>query len=1336
MILDRQYLNDSNKISLKRLVLTNKEIQEIEKETFNGLTSLNSILLNDNYLSEIDQETFKGLYQLKELNLNNNQIRFIDKDLFKGLENLIVLNLNNNQIKFIAECLFSDLKNLWYIDLNYNKIERIYKEYFNGLTNLKYIHLSNNQIQSLEKETFNGLNSLEAIYLSSNQLKRLDGLFNGLTNLKLLDCSNNQIEKLSNCVFQDVSNLKEIYLDGNLLESIQSEHFNCVYKLEILSLKNNKIQYIDANSFDYNQKLIGINLKNNQLCRIDMKTFTNAGLNKLEWLILSNNNLQTIDEKFANLESLKKIDLSNNQLENLDPQTFRDVKSLRKLNLNNNQLIELNKCLFQNLVYLNKLDLSCNLIEELDHEIFKDLVNLTSINLSNNNLEVLDEFTFMDLFHLNKIDLSNNNLKRLEKETFKYLNKLIHVNLSGNQLRDLEKELFNSNDLQVLNLNDNQLSSIPANTLLKDNKSLLEINMSNNSISQIQVNIISSLKQNTTIDLRNNIEIYDLPFVFDCLFLIIKKDKLTKEMQNFYKQPVMTNKEYFFIVEKPNLDDFLLAFYLNKSVFKRKDLFDKTNPESFEFKLTQIKTCNFTVLDYVISYKMIDESFIIYFKNYIESILKQNKLIQNLEFKLKSARSLEIICERNDLLLFEAFFGDLEIISDQNNETTECDENKFIFNHKEFYFNINFVQCFKIILHNKNEKMAIYLFRLLSYVIKKYDVPQFAIRSFGKYSYFKLEEYKQITNFNEKFLKEFLIKIFKLKWFDLIHVILDLAYDKLNNQLETKFIYLNDDYYFQNDTNIAKSKELDSKNIYSNKSDDQIQVVVQQQQIDLLSPRISYTQIIMNAKNNKKSDLDEIIERNNNLTCLRSISSEFNSDSSMDSDDDESESAISNEQKSEQIIANNSNKYKNKPPNNLEDNILYLLNNSENSAFLIHETTQELLHLKWRYIPRFTYYLNLSLYLLFLIFYTIHALNTVTFDLNVDLLFQSKIICSILLAYFICMELLQVWDLQVYLYFYSIVNLLQLANFIICFVVLYLPEANLKSSLCSITSIITYSMFVSRLDKFYGIGPFIKVFGKLISRSIGLITIIIIMLIGFALAITVRADYYKTMLVTNQTTSRVNEISNFEFDFINNIYTMFTYMAGQVVSVGMGIDTLDESSLVMFIVYGMFCFTMTILFYNISIGIATYEIRKIVDNSRIEIASCKIDYIFKLELKLKRFKLYKLVEKIFKWFEKFYTNKIYKINFLSRAYNNEYIKIIKNKKDEIDQRNEKSAMKISLMQMERTDRLLIELRQISNQVQNQFSFLDKKMDRMEKRIELCNKRKEIISYQNRNITRF
>ena len=53
---------------------------------------------------------------------------------------------------------------------------------------------------------------------------------------------------------------------------------------------------------------------------------------------------------------------------------------------------------------------------------------------------------------------------------------------------------------------------------------------------------------------------------------------------------------------------------------------------------------------------------------------------------------------------------------------------------------------------------------------------------------------------NEIFLKEFLAKIFKLKWFDLIKVMLDLAYDKNNKRLETNFIYINNDYTMKNES--------------------------------------------------------------------------------------------------------------------------------------------------------------------------------------------------------------------------------------------------------------------------------------------------------------------------------------------------------------------------------------------------------------------------------------------------------------------------------------------------------------------------------------------------------
>jgi hypothetical protein len=562
---------------------------------------------------------------------------------------------------------------------------------------------------------------------------------------------------------------------------------------------------------------------------------------------------------------------------------------------------------------------------------------------------------------------------------------------------------------------------------------------------------------------------------------------------------------------------------------------------------------------------------------------------------------------------------------------------------------------------------------------------------------------------NEIFLKEFLAKIFKLKWFDLIKVMLDLAYDKNNKRLETNFIYINNDYtmknesYFEIDSiyweNLSKKSSLAKEEI--------IQVIVDQKNKD----QIEYP--------NSISDFEEITGRyllnkrsNSSVTLLSELNNNNNNNN--------------NKSNSKETSVNNFNyneftQISRKQSQILKENILFLIYDSKYSSFLIHETTQELLSLKWKYLPSCIYYFNLILYFLFLVFYTCLALNISVIYYDLNLILQSQIICSILLAYFICLEFFQFWDLK-YLYFVSIENLINTVHLIVCFIVLWLPDSNVKSCLCSITSLSTYAILVSRLDKFHSVGPYVKVFSKLISKSIGVIFIIIIMLVGFTLAISVRANYYKTQLITNQTNSHLNEITNFEFNFLNNIYTMYTYMAGQVVTAGMGVDYLDSSSFVMFLIYGLFCFTINILFYNIFIGIATYEIRKIIENSKIKITSSKIEYIFKLELILKGSFVYKRLENCMKWIENYYRTKIYNINYVSNVLN-EYDETMNygNKTDENDENNENETIKLTKIQNEKIDRLMIELKQMSILVQNQFNFIDKKMDKMEKKIELGNK---------------
>jgi hypothetical protein len=102
---------------------------------------------------------------------------------------------------------------------------------------------------------------------------------------------------------------------------------------------------------------------------------------------------------------------------------------------------------------------------------------------------------------------------------------------------------------------------------------------------------------------------------------------------------------------------------------------------------------------------------------------------------------------------------------------------------------------------------------------------------------------------------------------------------------------------------------------------------------------------------------------------------------------------------------------------------------------------------------------------------------------------------------------------------------------------------------------------------------------------------------------------------------------------------MMTFMCGQIVATGMGVDKLNMSSLIVFIIYGTLMFCMTILFYNIFVGIATYEIRQILHNSNIEITLTKIEYIFRLEKRFGCSRAFKWLDNGIKLIERFFWKK-------------------------------------------------------------------------------------------------
>lgn len=63
------------------------------------------------------------------------------------------------------------------------------------------------------------------------------------------------------------------------------------------------------------------------------------------------------------------------------------------------------------------------------------------------------------------------------------------------------------------------------------------------------------------------------------------------------------------------------------------------------------------------------------------------------------------------------------------------------------------------------------------------------------------------------------------------------------------------------------------------------------------------------------------------------------------------------------------------PCETIKKHPLMLLAGSGQEMLLTHETTQKLLHLKWRFIPRFLYYSNLAYCLLFMILFGLYSVE-------------------------------------------------------------------------------------------------------------------------------------------------------------------------------------------------------------------------------------------------------------------------------------------------------------------------------------------------------------------------
>ncbi|CAL4145413.1 unnamed protein product [Meganyctiphanes norvegica] len=321
---------------------------------------------------------------------------------------------------------------------------------------------------------------------------------------------------LSPQALADVGGLEQLDLAYNELWSLPKELLCRLPGLRSLNLTHNRLHHLpdlglgevevgDVRSlFSCPLPMNNLDLSYNQLAEVQSRAF--AAARSIQYLSLKHNRLSRLDDKaFRGLLNLKVLDLANNQLVALPRSALQDSVQLTELHLSNNSLSVLPPGAFGDLNQLHTLDISHNQLSlgASNLEPFRGLIRLVLLNLSHNYLMHLGPQSFVDLSSLQVLRLEHNQITHILDDTFQGLANLHSLNLSENKLSVISgNSLSGLAVLSFLSL-DNNLLTILEDDALDNCSSLQHLTLSHNQLQQLPkaVNHTPLLR---ILDLSNN----------------------------------------------------------------------------------------------------------------------------------------------------------------------------------------------------------------------------------------------------------------------------------------------------------------------------------------------------------------------------------------------------------------------------------------------------------------------------------------------------------------------------------------------------------------------------------------------------------------------------------------------------------------------------------------------------------------------------------------------------------------------------------------------------------------------------------------------------------------
>lgn len=489
-----------NNTKVETLDLSTNNINKIENEAFTNFICIN-LLLNRNKISYLSPTTFKKLIFLKQLDLSFNPLKKLNNNLFTNCLYLKYLNLSNAEIEVIRKSALNGTSQLEDLNLSHNLLN---SNKFNLLLSQDslILNLENNSISDLDE--FVIVSSIKKLNTKHNQIQTLKNhTFDNNNELEILDLSHNKIEIIQTEAFQNLNKLEILILKHNNLSKIQDYVFYPLITLKILDLSNNPLKILSPQAFNFNNLIETLNISFYEV----VPNYSFVYLNYLKILNLIDSNLLLIKNfSLIGLRNLNEINLINVQIKQIESGTFFDLIRLNEIDLYNFfKEVEILKSQTFIGLRIKFLDFSGMKVNQIEPETFKNLKDLQFLNLNKNNLKALENNSFLGLDSLKTLNLSSNQISRIETDTFIGLERLEKLFLDNNKiLNQLQLGTFqNLPNLKELNLEKNNLNKIYTGTFSNLPK-LLHLNLSLNNLTRLEADLFVPLTDLLSLDLSAN----------------------------------------------------------------------------------------------------------------------------------------------------------------------------------------------------------------------------------------------------------------------------------------------------------------------------------------------------------------------------------------------------------------------------------------------------------------------------------------------------------------------------------------------------------------------------------------------------------------------------------------------------------------------------------------------------------------------------------------------------------------------------------------------------------------------------------------------------------------